>query len=220
MTYADIILPSGVRRIVESSIDACWRGRRALVARYGRPSEMARSNMGAFADLGWALTRVRRLAKILRYVFVILATWVDVKLRTAGALAGSGGSAGKSVAGEGAGGPSHNRPRFAVGTPYRIHNDDTPLQPQPPQFANREPNKLRTLARRIEALTQALLDPMPHVRRLARRLRRDICYIAGVAPKRPPRTDRREFLDYLDEARTQARFELRQRRWVKRQDSS
>jgi hypothetical protein len=219
MTHEAIALPPPVQQIVDLAVDACWRGRRALVAQYGRPADMTRSNAGAFADLGWALVRVRRLAKILRYVFVTLAAWLEVKLRTAGALAGNSRADGTTACRRGAGGPATLRkPRFAISTPYRVRYDDGTTRPQPAHLAHAQPNKLRTLARRLEALTEALLDPMPYVRRLARKLHRDVCFIPYPA-RRLPRTDRRADLDDLDDVREQARFELWRLRG-KREDTS
>jgi len=217
MTCAAIVLPPPVRRIVDAA--ACWRGRRAPVAQYGRPDEIARSNTGAFADLGWALTRVRRLAKILRYAFVVLAAWLEVKLRTAGAPAGNSGAGGTTQCRRGAGGPAAPTPRFALSTPYRVRYDEGATHPQPAHLAQCQRNNLRTLARKREALTNALLDPMPYVRRLARKLRRDACFILRPG-KRLPRTDRREHLDDLEHVRDHAGFELSRLRRAQREDSS
>ena len=50
-------------------------------------------------------------------------------------------------------------------------------RPKPAVFANAAPDPARTLARRIDALTHALMYPVPYIRRMARVVRRDTCFI-------------------------------------------
>ncbi len=89
MTHAAIALPASIRSIVDLLSDAVWRGRREIIAAHGRPDEMRRSNARAFADLSRALVHVRRLKCVLRYMFIILAAWIDLpKLRIVNTRAG------------------------------------------------------------------------------------------------------------------------------------
>lgn len=224
MTHAAIALPPSIRSIVDLLSDAVWRGRREIVARCGTPDDMRRSNTRAFADLSRVLSHVRRLKRVLRYMFIILAAWIDLpkaQMRTAGVPAGKVANTSKvalersRAAGGGAGDPAR---RMALSKPYRVHFVGE--APPPAVFRNATRDPVRLLARHIEALTHALLEPMPYIRRLARQMRRDTCFIAWRPPKRPPSSNQRQCWEELLSARGQAAWELRERRWLKRVDSS
>ncbi len=107
---------------------------------------------------------------------------------------------------------------MTLSKPYRVHFVGE--APSPAVFRNAARDRVRLLARHIEALTHALLEPMPYIPRLARRMRRDTCFIAWRPPKRPPPCDKRQCWEELLQARDQAAWELSERRWLKRADSS
>ncbi len=217
MTHAAIALPASIRSIVDLLSDAVWRGRREIVARCGTPDEMRRSNARAFADLSRALAHVRRLKRVLRYMFIILAAWIDLpKTKIAAALAGPRRPPQTPPVDHAQ--PIHRPPRMTLSKPYRLHF--VGAAPPPAVFRNAACDPVRLLARHIETLTHALLEPMPYIRRLARQMRRDTCFLAWRPPKRPPPEDRRQCWDELLNARDQAWWELRERRWLKRADSS
>ena len=210
MTYADIPLIPSIQRIVDRLSDAVWRGRRALVAQFGTPHDIRRSNARAFGD-------VRLLQRLLRYIFIILAPWIDLPARKATVTP----QRARTLAAPDRAPLAHSgeRPaRMAVSRLRRMRVGGERPQPAPLTNAARDP--VRTLARHVDALTHALLCPMPYIRRLARRLRRDVCAIGWRLPKRPPPLNRRGGWEELVLAREQARWELRERRWLKRADSS
>lgn len=223
MTH-DIPLPTAIKRIITLLSEAVWRGRRAIVARFGAPRELRQSNVLGFPGLSMALADVRQLQRILRYVFIILAAWIKLPThRTAGAPAGMPVNASPSQdnhhrpAGEGAGGPMGKQRRMRLFGALRRWREMP--GPAPAAFANATRDSVRLLARHVEALTHALLEPLPYIRRMARALRRDTCFIGWRVPKRPPPRHRRTYWEDLVGARAQARFELHERRWL-RADSS
>lgn len=67
-----------------------------------------------------------------------------------------------------------------------IQDAEAPRAPAPAQFVNAHRDQLHTVQRHIAALRHALAEPMPLVRRLARRLRD--CLV--ILPWRPPRRPR------------------------------
>lgn len=210
MTHAAITLPPSIRNIVDLLSDAVWRGRREIIAACGTPDNMRRSNARAFADVSRVLAHVRRLKRVLRYMFIILAAWIDLpkaRNRARGTK------------------PSEHSPAACGPTPRRMSLSKTCRlhfageAPQPAVFTTAARDPVRLLARHIEMLTHALLEPMPYIRRLARRLRHDTCFIGWRAPKRPPPEEQRQCWDELILGRDQAAWELRERRWL-RADSS
>lgn len=204
MTHT-VPLPPSIQNIVDLLIDAAWRGRGALVSACGRPDDLRRSNTRTFAGVAAARSTVRILQRIVRYTFIILAAWI--KLPKARAVPST--PAATSSAQE----PGRRPPaRLAMSRAVRVCYAGE--RPVPACFANTAHDPVRALARGIEALTHALQYPMPYVRRLARWMRRDTCFLAWRLPKRPPVAARRTYWEELELARDQASWELQERRWL------
>ena len=208
MTHQAIPLPPGVRTKVDLLSDAVARGLRALISQFGPPHLAWRSNQFSLPGLRYALVKLRRLHRILRYVFVMLATHLEVTPTPVCArLRLSTPVSRRAVLPDD---PSSWAMTFTVVTrPRRAFVDDGPKQQPPCSGATRDP--LRTLARRMEGLRRALADPMRHVRRLARLLRRDVVYIAGRPPKRPPPVAWRDHWEEFLESREGASCALQRR---------
>ena len=71
---------------------------------------------------------------------------------------------------------------------------------------------MRSAQRKLDALAAALFDPLPRIRRIARRLPTALMVIGWRPPKRPPPADRREYWEELVELWTEARYALSQYR--------
>lgn len=204
MKHEAIPLLPAVRRTVDLLSDTVARGLRALRDRFGPPALAWRSNQPAAPDLGYALVMARRLHKILRYVFVILAARFS-GLAPARPAPARGPRPRHAVD---PGDPATWRGTFSISKLHRRGAGGAHAQPLHFAPATRDP--LRTLARKMEGLRRALARPMRYVRRLARQLRRDVMYVARDWAKRPPPLSRRDYLDALAMARDQASWELRQ----------
>lgn len=210
MTHA-IPLPPSIRNILDILIDTAWRGRGTLVRAHGRPDDLRRSNARSFVGVAAARSTVRILQRIVRYAFIILAAWI--KLPKARAARPAPADAAANVNATIPRAPvTRAPPRLAMSRTVRVCYAGE--RPVPACFANATHDPVRTLARGIEALTHALQNPMPYVRRLARWMRRDTCFLAWRLPKRAPCAARRTYWEELELARDQASWELRERRWL------
>lgn len=200
MTHADIPLPIAVRRLVDLLLESVGRGLRGLRRRYGAPDEMRRSNADAFADLAQALAIVRRLGRMLRYVLLILA--LEAPTTPARHRCTSTSQTPPPP-------PPHTRaPRFVLATPCAAVRGAG--HPQPAHLAQAARPRLQTLARHVAALTHALRNTMPLVRRLARRLAGKLVVLQWRPPKRPPRF--RVFWEEMVAAYEHAAWSLRRKR--------
>lgn len=187
MTVAsDILGPQGIGRILDVTIGELWLG----VRRFWRGGEYAN------APAGQSIALLNRMMRVLRFVFLILAT--HVKLAPARPRTG-GGKRARCV--------RMREPVFRIFPRYRLRYDDTPKHAQPKAFAG--PHDRFLIARRkLDALTRALSSPMPFIRRMARRLPAQLMVIGWRPPKRPPPTHRRAFWDELIESYQEAWFHL------------
>lgn len=187
-TPADIPLASGLRRIVDDLFVAVRLG----VRRFWRGGEYAN------APAGESIALLNRLARILRWAFVILATQIEMKPGTAGALSGKRRPGGA---------PAVRPPRFPLFPRYRIVTDGAPPGMRPAAF-DAPRDRIRAVQRKLDALTRALADPMPFIRRMARRLPTQLMVFGWRPPKRPPPTQRRDFWEELNTAFREARHTL------------
>lgn len=199
MKHEDIPLPPAVRRIADLLLETVARGLNWCVRRFGEPARAWRSNAGATTDLGYALVRLRRLHRILRYVFIILAArFTDPKpARPAHPIR-------PAMPDD----PATWRMSFTTSTPYHAFCDDG-AHPRPQQFTRVARDPLRTLARKMEGLRRALANPMRHVRRLARVLRERTVVFRWRPPKRQPPMARRDDYEELLMGFEQARWDVR-----------
>lgn len=187
---AAILLPSGLRRIVDNAIDAAWLGVRGF----------RRGGGYANAPVGQAATLLNRLLRILRWAFVILAVHLDLPPSRA-----------RPARGRGARSWRPRRPAFPLFARYRIVYDNTPKGAFPAAFARAAQtprDRFLTAQRKLDALTRALADPMPFIRRMARRLPTQLMVFGWRPPKRPPLTDRRDFFEDLIAVFREAKFAL------------
>ncbi len=196
MTLTDLPLPSGVRRLVDFAIETVRSG----VRRFRRGD--------ANATAAEALTLLRRLTRLLRYTFVLSATWLPpvepARVRTRATTSHTRRPT-----------PSR-RPAFQILPPYRvvIVDPDAPKRAQPAALACAERDPMRSAQRTLDALATALFDPMPRIRRIARKLRTALMVIGWRPPKRPPPTHRRDYWEELVDLRAEAVFALRE--WRRR----
>jgi len=202
MTVAsDILGPQGLGRILDVTIGSMWIG----VRRFWRGGPYAN------APAGQAISLLNRMMRLLRFVFVILATHVELaplRPRTAGARRA------RQV--------RLREPVFSLFPRYRVRYDDAPKGARPTAFAA-PPDRFLIARRKLDALTRALSHPMPFIRRMARRPPTQLMVIGWRPPKRPPPTHRREFWDELIEAYQEAWFHLhrfRRRTRDSRQEAS
>jgi len=185
-TARDILPPSGLSRLVDLTLDEVWIG----VRRFWRGGPYAN------APAGRAVSLLDRLMRIVRFVFVILAVHMDLKpVRPRTTIARRS----RRV--------RLQRPVFPLFPRYAIRNADAPKGAQPKAFAGPR-DRFLTARRKLEALTRALSDPMPLIRRMARRLPTQLMVIGWRPPKRPPPTDRRDFWDSLIPIYREAWFHL------------
>ncbi|MDX2234778.1 MAG: hypothetical protein NW200_09790 [Hyphomonadaceae bacterium] len=188
-TTADIPLPSGLRHIVNDLIVAVRIGLR----RFWRGGEYAN------APASESLTMIHRLSRILRWAFVILA--VHLELAPHRPRAPRAGRTTRRT--------PLRRPVFPLFPRYRIVTAGAAPGPVPAGFARAGlRDRMLTVQRKLDALARALADPMPFVRRMARRLPTQLMVFGWRPPKRPPPTDRRDFWDELLEAFYEARHAL------------
>ncbi len=208
MTHEDISLPPAVRTVVTLLLETVARGLRRCVWQFGAPADAWRSNVCVLAGVGYALVQMRRLHRILRYVFVILATrFAGLKPARPKPAGTAPPAAPKSCRPALADAPATWRTSFVTSTAYHPVFDPDRVAPSP--FTSTPRNLLRTLARKMEGLRRALADPMRHVRRLARILRGCVAFFRWRPPKRRPPLARRAHWEELLMGLEQARFELR-----------
>jgi hypothetical protein len=201
MTIADIPLGSGLRRLVDGYIDEVRLGVRRFWS--------GGIHRNAPADESTSL--VNRLIRLLRYAFVILAAHLELAPVRPRASARRPSSRARPV----------RKPVFPLTARCRIAVDDTPPGPVPPAFARAAQtprDRFLTVRRKLDALARALADPLPFVRRLARRLATHLMVFGWRPPKRPPPTDRREYWDSLLCAFAEARYALSE--WRRRRRDS
>lgn len=187
MTSARAILPpSGLSRLVDVTIDSVWIG----VRRFWRGGQYAN------APAGQAISLLNRLMRILRFVFVILAVHVEpMPLRPRQTVAKRARRVRLSKA------------AFPLFPRYCIRDADAPKRAQPKAFAAPR-DRFLIAQRKLEALTRALSNPMPLIRRMARALPTQLMVFGWRPPKRPPPTDRRDFWEDLIACFTEAKFTL------------
>ena len=195
MNITDLPLPSGVRRLFDLALETVFSG----VRRFRRGDANATA-----AD---ALTLLRRLTRLLRFAFVLAATWLPPLAPTRKAAARNRARV------------VLRRPCFQLLPPYRIVTviPGAPKRLQPAVFANAGRDPVRSAQRRLDAIAAALFDPLPRIRRLARRLPTALMVIGWRPPKRPPPTHRRDYWDDLVELHREAAFALgawRRRTWA------
>lgn len=195
MTLADLPLPSGVRRIADMLFDAARRG---VFGLWGRGPH-------ANAPAGEKRALLNRLARILRYAFLMYAVWIETppsRPRAPGVRAKA---------------PRAFRPyraSFSVFPPYSVRCDDGVKRPPPAAFVNAVRDPVLAAQRKRDALLRAIENPMVHIRRIARRLPTQLMVIGARPPKRPPPTDRRQYWEELEEGWREAWFQLRE--WRRR----
>jgi hypothetical protein len=187
-TFADIPMPSGVRRIADMLYDAVRRGLWGF----------ARRGDHANAPAGERLSLLNRLARILRFAFLLAATCIDI------APARPRASAGRA--------PRMAAPRraaFRILPRYRVAYVSDAKRSQPAAFARAGRDSFLIAQRKRDALLRALENPLPCIRRLARRLPTALAVIGWRPPKRPPPVAQRQYWDELVEGWREAWFRLR-----------
>lgn len=196
---------------VARALDDLWRtaclALASFVARFGSPVEARRSNLGREAQLGRAIAALRRVQKTLRLMFIVYARHFGRTMAAVAARLRRRGRRHPGARRENADDPSSWRAGFLTPPPLRAPFCGPP-RPQPPHLAACAPHPMRTIARKMEAIGRVLADPMPHVRRLARLVRRSRLAVLSRAPKRPPPRARREGWAALQDARRLAAWAL------------
>lgn len=197
MTVArDILGPQGLGGILDGTIESLWLGVR----------HFWRGGRYANAPAGEAIALLNRMMRLLRFVFVILATRVTLKpLRPSTADARRAQSL------------RLRKPVFRLFPRYCVRYDDAPKGVRPKAFAVPH-DRFVTARRKLDALPRALSHPMPFIRRMARKLPTQLMVIGWRPPKRPPPTHRREFWEELVESYHEAWFHLRA--WRRRTHAS
>jgi len=154
----------------------------------------------ANATAAEALTLLRRLTRLLRLAFVLAATWLPplppMRVR-------NGAARRRAIV-------VWRRPSFQLFPPYRVVTVDPHARKraQPPALARAERDPVRSAQRKLDALAAALFDPMPRIRRIARKLPTALMVIGWRPPKRPPPTDRRDYWEELVTLHREAKFAL------------
>ncbi len=185
-TMSSILPPSGLSRIVDLTVDSV----RAGVRQFWRGAH-------ANAPAGRSLSLLNRLIRIVRFVFVILAVHIELAPQRPRKAAAKRSSL-----------VHLRKPAFPLFPRYTIRNADAPKQPHPAAFARAERDPILTVERKLAALTRALNDPLPLIRRMARRLPTQLMVFGWRPPKRPPPTHRRAYWDELIEVFREAKFHL------------
>ncbi len=186
---ADIPLASGLRYIVDDLFVAVRLGMRRFW----------RGGVYANAPAGESLVLLSRLSRILRWAFVILAAHLELKPQMPRAPAVRVRAKTRPV--------RLQRPSFPLFARFRIVTADRTPGAIPAAFAAPRDRYL-TAHRKLDALTRALADPMPFVRRMARRLPTQLMVFGWRPPKRPPPTHKRDFWEELLIAFREARHVL------------
>ena len=192
MTHQDLPLPSGVRRLFDLALQTVLIG----VQRFRRGD--------ANATAAEALTLLRRLTRLLRFAFVLAATWLPPMTATPA----------RQRAARTHPAVAPRRTYFQLLPRFRVVTIDPGAgkRPQPAPFATAERDAMRSAQRKLDALAVALFDPLPRIRRIARRLPTALMVIGWRPPKRPPPTDRRDYWEELVELWAEARYALSQYR--------
>lgn len=187
MSLAALPLPPGVRRLFDLALETVLSG----VRRFRRGD--------ANATAAEALVLIRRLSRLLRFAFVLAAAWLPQMAAAAHK---------RTVRTRGA--TLRRPPGLALFPPYRIVTvvPGARTRPQPAALACAERDPVRTAQRRLDALAAALFDPMPRIRRIARRLPAALMVIGWRPPKRPPPTHRRDYWEELVTLCREADFAL------------
>jgi hypothetical protein len=151
------------------------------------------------APAGESLVLLGRLARILRWAFVILAAHLELAPRTERTAGPSPADRAPAV--------RLPRPSFPLFARFRIVAAGAPAGAAPAGFAAPR-DRVLIAQRKLDALTRALNNPMPFIRRMARRLPTQLMVFGWRPPKRPPPTSRRDFWDELLTAFHEARHVL------------
>lgn len=191
MTPADLPLPSGVRRLFDLAMETVLSG----VRRFRRGD--------ANATAAEALTLLRRLTRLLRFAFVLAATWLPalppvrrwVSARKAPRI-------------------MLRRPSFQLFPAYRIVTVDGHARAQPAAFARAVRDPVLSAQRKLDALAAALFNPITYIRRIARGLPTRLLVIGWRPPKRPPPTHRRDYWEELVSLWSEAKYAVSQ--WRRR----
>jgi hypothetical protein len=145
-----------------------------------------RGGMHANAPVTEQTMLLNRLMRVLRWVYLILAA--NLELAPARPRAKKFRRARWRP---------HRAP-FPLFARYVIRYDDTPKRPVPAGLARaaKQPrDRIRTVERKLDALARALANPLPIIRRMARRLPTQLMVFGWRPPKRPPPTDKREYFE-------------------------
>lgn len=181
-------LGEGLQRIVDGLIAAVRLGLRGF-----RPGG-SRENLPP----GLSLALLNRLARILRLAFLIVATHLELEPARARAPASAKRARTPRVV---------RRPRFPLFPRLRpMAWRDTPGAV--PQGFAAPRDLLETCLRKRAAILHALTHANACIRRMARRLPKQLAVFGWFPPKRPPPLDRRDFWDELMEGWREARFKV------------
>ena len=145
-----------------------------------------------------ALPLLNRLIRILRYIYVILAVHLP-PLAPTRVRAGAARTRPRAIL---------RKPAFPTFARYRVVLDGAPARPQPAALARSVRDPWLASRRKLDVIARALSDPMPIVRRLARRLPRRLVVFSWKPPRRPPPLARRDFFEVLEDAWREARFQF------------
>lgn len=196
-----IQLPAGIARTVEPLWRTVALALAGLVARFGAIIDVRRLNWGPNHVLGRRIAELRRLQGILRCVLIVYASEL-VKTLVLKPLRKTKAKATRPTPREVAGDPATWRVGFVTPRWVKLFSTVGEEKPQPAVFASAfraQHNPFVTMARKMEGLRRVLADPMPHIRRLARRVKIDIYMFPKRAKRRPP-ADRRAWFDELCQA--------------------
>ena len=220
MTWRDLSLPPAIAVMMDLWFEAVFRGVR-MAGRMIGDSEIVRTRR-----------IVKRISAILRHCFVLLAVRVEVTVRRPGAAAPSPPAPSQTAHGGGdAAAPrfplwasvplSGCHPVAAAGEAQDpgLRGFDHPKSLDPGLGLRPPRDEGRGRARKLAGLRAALLNPMPYVKRLARKLAGDGIFLPTKIPTTMPKTDEREFWEERRAAALEARFALSQY-WRARRDSS
>lgn len=187
MTLADVPLASGLQHLVDCLIEAVWSGVRGIRAG------------GRYAGSSLALCVLNRLTRIVRFVFLIVAT--QIELEPARRCVRTGVRAARTA--------HADRAPFRIFPPRRsIFLNEDPA-PTPAAFAGASRDLARIVDRKRCALLAALQRPLPHIRRMARRLETQLTVFGWFPPRHAPPPARREFSEEEESAFREAWHQVR-----------
>lgn len=178
-------MPDFFRRKVALYLNTVRGGWCALRDRHGEAAQIAQANrLEAWAP--YALTKLRRLEKILLWALALAASFVEMVAVTKPPPPRAPRVTVAKRAPELRGEPSTWRVRFARLPHVGLrHVRETPGKPPP-----RTRDVMRILARKIETLHRVLIAPERAALVIARRMQRRFLITGWQPPKRPPREGR------------------------------